>query len=125
MPRAKTSPSPASQLQEALERGPFSQRFHDASELIGRRWNGAILYSLFHGLNRFSDLESAIPGMSARMLSERLKALEAEGVIARTVIPDTPVRIEYALTDKGEALRPIFIAINHWANGWLKPPSRR
>jgi DNA-binding HxlR family transcriptional regulator len=111
-------PSPSTQLKAALERGPFSPSFHAASELIGRRWNGAILYSLFHGLNRFSDLENAIPGMSARMLSERLKELEAAGILKRTVIPETPVRVEYSLTEKGEALRPIFIAVNHWANQW-------
>jgi DNA-binding HxlR family transcriptional regulator len=102
-------PSPSTQLKAALERGPFSPSFHAASELIGRRWNGAILYSLFHGLNRFSDLENAIP---------RLKELEAAGILKRTVIPETPVRVEYSLTEKGEALRPIFIAVNHWANQW-------
>jgi DNA-binding HxlR family transcriptional regulator len=120
MPKPSNKPSPGAQLQTALEHGPFSPRFHAASELIGRRWNGAILYSLFHGLNRFSDLEQAIPGMSAKMLSERLKTLESEGVISRTVIPETPVRVEYTLTEKGEALRPIFIAVNHWANQWLE-----
>ena len=104
--------------QHAFENGPFSPHFHAATELIGKRWTGAILYSLFHGLTRFSDLETAIPGLSGRMLSERLKELETEGVVQREVIPETPVRIEYTLTKKGLALRPILIAINGWAFEW-------
>jgi DNA-binding HxlR family transcriptional regulator len=103
---------------EAFEQGPFSPAFHAATELIGKRWTGAILYSLFRNLKRFSDLEKVIPGLSGRMLSERLKELEAEGIIRRKVIPDTPVRVEYTLTKKGNDLRPILIAINEWANVW-------
>jgi DNA-binding HxlR family transcriptional regulator len=115
MPKtAKANPIPS----HALERGPFSPGFHAATELIGKRWTGAILYSLFHGLKRFSDLEDAVPGLSARMLSERLKELETEGLVNRQVLPETPVRIEYTLTAKGDALRPIFMAINHWADTW-------
>jgi DNA-binding HxlR family transcriptional regulator len=109
---------PAQDLKLALEQGPFSPTFHAATELIGRRWNGAILYSLFHGLNRFSQLEQAIPGLSARMLSERLKELEQGGIISRSVFAETPVRIEYGLTEKGDALRPIFMAINRWVFDW-------
>ena len=104
---------------DAFKDGPFSQAFHAATELIGKRWTGAILYSLFHGLTRFSDLETAIPGLSARMLSERLKELEMQGVVRREVIPETPVRIEYTLTEKGNTLRPIMIAINQWASHWI------
>jgi DNA-binding HxlR family transcriptional regulator len=103
---------------EAFEHGPFSPAFHAATELIGKRWTGAILYSLFRNLKRFSDLENVIPGLSGRMLSERLKELEAEGIVRRDVIPETPVRVEYTLTKKGESLRPILIAINDWANNW-------
>ena len=115
------TPTKATRLPDnAFARGPFSPLFHHAAELVGKRWTAAILYSLFHGLNRFTDLVNAIPGMSARMLSERLKELETEGIIRRNVIPETPVRVEYALTEKGDALRPIFIAINHWANQWLE-----
>ncbi len=98
--------------------GPFSPMFHTATELIGKRWTAAILYSLFHETTRFSDLETSIPGLSSRMLSERLKELETAGLIQRNVIPETPVRVEYSLTAKGDALRPIFIAISHWASTW-------
>src|SRR5712692_11475057 len=70
----------------------FCPRFHHAVELIGRRWTGAVIRALLSGLTRFSDLAAAIPGLSDRMLSERLKELEAEGLVVRTVIPETPVR---------------------------------
>ncbi len=105
-------------LSRSSENGPYSPAFHAAAELIGRRWNAAIIYSLFNGLIRFSDLKGAIPGLSARMLSERLKNLEANGLVTRIVIPDTPVCIEYHLTEKALALRDVLIAINTWAQKW-------
>jgi DNA-binding HxlR family transcriptional regulator len=74
-------------------------RFRKAVELVGARWTGAIIQLLLPGHARFSELRLAIPEMSDRMLSERLRELEAEGIVHRTVIPDVPVRIEYALTD--------------------------
>lgn len=95
------------------ENGPYSPAFHAAAELIGKRWNGAIIYSLFNGLIRFSGLKGAIPG-----LSERLKDLEANGLVTRIVIPDTPVCVEYHLTEKALALRDVLIAINTWAQEW-------
>lgn len=101
-----------------LGRGPFSPSFHAATELIGKRWNGAIIYCLFHNLVRFSDMKAAIPGLSARMLSERLKELEANGIIKRTVFPETPVRVEYFLTEKGLALRGVMITLFNWAQAW-------
>jgi DNA-binding HxlR family transcriptional regulator len=97
----------------ALE--PFCPYFHRAVELIGRRWTGAILRALHAGVSHFSDLAATVPGLSDRMLSERLKELEAEGLVERAVIPDTPVRIEYRLTDKGHALEGVFAAISAWA----------
>lgn len=97
---------------------PFCPAFHAATELIGKRWTGAIIYSLFHGLRRFSELKEAIPGLSSRMLSERLKELEAEEMIIRNVIPSTPVVIEYELTPKGTALREVMLAISRWAAEW-------
>jgi DNA-binding HxlR family transcriptional regulator len=118
MPRTHKNTSSIAIPQNTLERGPFSASFHAATELIGKRWTGAILYSLFHGLRRFTDLENAIPGLSGRMLTERLKELEFEGLIHREVFPETPVRIEYSLTEKGNALRPALIAINRWADTW-------
>ena len=94
-------------------------RYHHAIELIGRRWSGAILQVMRGGTVRFSDLAAAIPGLSDRMLSERLKQLEAEHLIERRVFPDTPVRVEYHLTDQGAALGSVFDAVMVWADTWL------
>jgi DNA-binding HxlR family transcriptional regulator len=76
-------------------------RFHRASELIGRRWTGAIIFVLLKSRCRFAALRAAIPDITDRMLSERLQELEQEGIVERTVVPDTPVRVEYTLTRKG------------------------
>ena len=96
----------------------FCPTYHRAIELIGRRWTGAILRVLLSGATRFSDVTAAIPGLSDRLLSERLKELEAEGIVCRTVIPATPVRIDYRLTDKGAALHDVVVAISAWAETW-------
>ena len=95
--------------------------YHRAVELIGRRWTGAILRALLDGETRFSDLTQAVPGLSDRLLSERLKELETEGIVTRTVFPEIPVRIEYTLTDKGRALGDVMDAIGNWAHEWLAP----
>ena len=100
----------------------FCPVFHGAVELIGRRWTGAIVRALLSGIAHFSELTAAIPDLSDRMLSERLKELEAEGIVARTVIPSTPVRVEYRLTEKGRALEPVLNAIGQWAGAWLVTP---
>jgi DNA-binding HxlR family transcriptional regulator len=93
-------------------------RFHRASELIGRRWTGAIIFVLLKSRCRFATLRDAIPDITDRMLSDRLQELEAEGIVERTVIPDTPVRVEYSLTKKGRALAVAFDAIADWAHKW-------
>ena len=102
-------------------------RFHRAVELVGRRWNGAIIFLLLQDSARFAQLRAAIPGITDRMLAERLHELEAEGVISRTVVPETPVRVEYALTRKGRALAGALGAIGQWAEKWLAdtPPDAR
>jgi DNA-binding HxlR family transcriptional regulator len=101
--------------------GPFSPLFHDAAELVGRRWTGAILYALAHGLHRFSEIEAAIPGVSARMLTERLRELEEVGVLER-VAQGGGSRRTYELTEKGDALRPVLMALNRWAVTWAPAP---
>ena len=90
-------------------------RFHRASELIGRRWTGAIIFLLLKQTCRFATLRDAIPDITDRMLSERLQELEEEGLVQRTVVPDTPVRVEYSLTKKGKALAGAIEAIAEWA----------
>jgi DNA-binding HxlR family transcriptional regulator len=98
-------------------------RFHRAVELVGRRWNGAIIFLLLQDRARFAQLRAAIPGITDRMLAERLHELEAEGVISRTVLPATPVRVEYALTRKGRALAGALSAIGQWAEKWITEPA--
>jgi DNA-binding HxlR family transcriptional regulator len=95
-------------------------RFHHAVELIGRRWSGAVIQLLLGGRQRYAGLRDAIPDISDRMLSERLRELEDEEIVARTVIPETPVRVEYSLTPKGRALAPALDAIGHWAEKWVE-----
>ncbi len=98
--------------------------FHHAVELIGRRWTGAILRVLLDGQERFNEVAAAVPGLTDRMLSERLKELEAEGIVTRTVIPETPVRVEYHLTEKGQALGCVLDSIVTWAHTWLDEPEQ-
>ena len=109
---------------ETNETEAFCPFYHHAVELIGRRWTGAILRAMLAGVERFSDLAATIPGVSDRMLSERLKELEMEGIVVRRVTPETPVRIEYRLTDKGHALEAVVEAVSAWADGWLAHPRR-
>ncbi|MDQ3698657.1 MAG: helix-turn-helix transcriptional regulator [Gemmatimonadota bacterium] len=99
----------------------FCPRFHHAVELIGRRWTGAIIRALFPGPARFNELRGTIPDISDRMLAERLREIEEEGLVIRTVIPDTPVRVEYELTAKGRSLEPAVQAISAWAERWIEP----
>ena len=94
-------------------------RFHAAVELIGRRWAGAIIQVLLGGRRRYCDLKALIPEISDRMLSERLRELEDEGVLRRIVTPETPVRVEYELTKKGSALNEAMDAIGEWATEWI------
>ena len=100
-------------------------RFHRASELIGRRWTGAIIFCLLKSKCRFATLRDAIPDITDRMLSDRLQELEQEGIVERTVIPDMPVRVEYALTRKGRALGTAVDAIADWAHKWTEGGCRR
>ncbi|MFE5317399.1 winged helix-turn-helix transcriptional regulator [Paenibacillus sp. NPDC056579] len=95
-------------------------KFEAAFELLGKRWTGLIIQSLLHGPRRFKDISEMIPGMSDRMLAERFKELEAAGIINRHVYPETPVRIEYELTDKGKALQPVMVAVGQWGEQWVK-----
>jgi|SRR5205809_4605833 len=94
-------------------------RFHRAIELIGGRWTGAILQTLLQGTCRYAAIKGAIPDITDRMLSERLRSLEAEGLVERAVIPDTPVRVEYELTTKGRELQNALREIGSWAERWI------
>lgn len=93
-------------------------RFEKAMGILGQRWTGLIMYQLLSGPQRFCTIESAV-GVSGRVLSERLKDLESEGIVKREVYPETPVRIEYSLTEKGQALEPLMKEIETWSQTWL------
>lgn len=94
--------------------------YHRAVELVGKRWTGAILLVLLDGPLRFSRIRQLVPDLSDRLLSERLKELEAEGIVERRVIDGAPVRVEYALTRKGQALEPTVRSLKGWAREWLR-----
>ena|SRR2546428_13994947 len=107
-------------MKEASNHEPaVCARFHRASELIGRRWTGAIIYVLLGSRSRFATLRDAIPDITDRMLCDRLRELEQEGIVERIVVPETPVRVEYALTRKGRALAGAIGAITEWAHKWI------
>ncbi|WP_256105450.1 helix-turn-helix domain-containing protein [Streptomyces sp. ODS05-4] len=100
-------------------RPDFCPRYHAAVEMIGRRWAGVILRELLRGATRFRQIGDAIPDITDKLLSERLKRFESEGVVERRVAPTTPVTIEYRLTDKGRALEAAIAEISQWAETWL------
>lgn len=110
-----------------MEAGPTSQDqavngvcplFHAAIELIGKRWTGAIISALTEGPLRFGELARAVPGLSDRLLSQRLRELEDEGLVEREVEAATPVRVTYSLTEKGAELRPMIGELKQWAKRW-------
>ena len=107
-------------LEDAPAIQAFCPYFHRAIELIGARWTGAIVRAMLAGVTHFSELRCAIPGLSDRMLSERLKELESEGIVVREVTPSTPVRVEYHLTDKGRALGGVLQSVSAWAGEWIE-----
>ena len=97
-------------------------KFHRAIELIGKRWTGAIIRALLDGPARFGEIVEAVPGLHDRLLSERLKELESEGLVARRVYAETPVRVEYELTTKGHDLQRVIGEVQRWADRWGGAP---
>jgi DNA-binding HxlR family transcriptional regulator len=94
-------------------------RFEQAMQILSKRWTGLIIHQLLSGKHRFSVMESTLP-LSGRLLSERLKELEQAGIVKREVFSEVPVRVEYSLTDKGMALKPVLQSIEHWASDWVE-----
>ncbi len=95
--------------------------YHEAVELVGRRWTGAIVRVLMDGPLRFSEVCQAVPELSDRLLSERMKELEARGLVTRTVLPGPPIRVQYELSEMGRDLEPALEEIQRWAARWLGP----
>lgn len=95
-------------------------KFEAAFDLLGKRWTGLIIKTLLNGEKRFTDVTDTIPNISARMLTERFKELEKEGIVIRRVYPEIPVRIEYELSEKGRELETVMNEIQNWADKWNK-----
>jgi DNA-binding HxlR family transcriptional regulator len=96
-------------------------RYQHAVEILGKRWTGLIIKLLMDDAMRFNELAEHLEVISDRMLSERLKELEHEGIIERRVSTGAPVRVNYQLTDKGRALSPVIAAIEVWGQRWIDP----
>src|SRR5215212_834934 len=109
----------AAKAEPELHRAPCCSLYHRAIELVGKRWTGAILLVLMDGPLHFSGIRQLVPELSDRLLSERLKELEAEGIVERRVLDGSPVRVEYSLTDRGRALEPTLRSLKQWANQHL------
>jgi len=119
--RAKQEAGPEAGPKDVL--APFCPAYTQAMEIIGRRWTGAIIRSMLAGASRYSEIVAAVPGLSDRLLSERLKELESEGIVQRCVTPSTPVRVDYRLTEKGRALGSVVREVASWAERWGDPPA--
>ena len=89
------------------------------AEIIGAKWTALLVHDLSEGARRFSELERSCRGISPRTLSERLRALEQEGILARRSYPESPPRVEYELTSKGENLLPIIEEMRRFGHAWL------
>ncbi|QST01335.1 helix-turn-helix transcriptional regulator [Pontibacillus sp. ALD_SL1] len=107
-----------------MEDSSLCPKFEKAVGIISQRWNALIIYQLLSGPQRNHEIKDAI-GISGRLLSERLKDLEAEDIIHREVYAETPVRIEYSLTDKGHSLKPLMKDIKAWADEWIDNPTHK
>lgn len=93
--------------------------YHEAVEMVGKRWTGAILRVLMDGPLRFSEIAQLVPELSDRLLSERMKELEARGIVERTVHSGPPLRVEYSLSRMGHELEPALAELQRWAKRWL------
>ncbi|WP_420593754.1 winged helix-turn-helix transcriptional regulator [Deinococcus sp.] len=89
-----------------------------ALDVIDGRWTTLILRDLLRGTRRFGELKSSLRGVSPKTLTDRLRDLEGHGVLTRTVYPEIPPRVEYALTDKGRALNQVVGALAEWGEAW-------
>jgi DNA-binding HxlR family transcriptional regulator len=106
-----------------LDLSQMCPSYERAMSLISKRWTGLIIRALLGGSCRFSTISAYVEGLSDRVLSERLKELEAEGIVERKVYPETPVRVEYVLTQKGRDLLPVVEAVQNWADTWEGAPA--
>src|SRR5215831_10951023 len=94
-------------------------RYQYAAEILSRRWTALILKVLVEKPKRFSELSEQLEVVSDRVISERLKELEGDGIVERRVYPEMPVRVEYSLTEKGRDLAPLLVEIEEWSHRWI------
>jgi DNA-binding HxlR family transcriptional regulator len=90
-----------------------------ALDVIGGKWKPLILWALGDNVMRFGELQKGLPGVNAKMLTKQLRELEEDGVIKRTIFPEVPPRVEYAITDFGRTLIPILQALCNWGAHYL------
>ena len=117
-----TKPTISTEMTQLAPTGSICPRYEHAIQLLGKRWTGLLLDALMEGPRRFCELTATVEGLSDRVLSDRLRELEVEGVVDRIVYPQIPVRVEYKLTEKGLALKPVVEAIHNWAEKWVTLP---
>ena len=119
-PRSSRGPAKRTLVAAGAGRPPCCPKYHRAVELIGRRWTGAIVSVLIkRQAMRFGEIAEAVPELSDRLLSERMKELERYGVVVRNVRPGRPARVEYELTQMGRDLAPAVHELERWARRWL------
>src|SRR6201993_1844666 len=106
--------SPEDGIDDVARSSPCCPFYHEAVELVGRRWTGAILRVLMDRPMRFSEVVQAVPELSDRLLSARMKELEARGIVERKVHPGPPVRVEYSLSEMGQELEPALSELQEW-----------
>jgi DNA-binding HxlR family transcriptional regulator len=119
MPQAMSSVQATKSKGRSAPLSLFCPLFHRAVELIGRRWTGAVIRALFRGPKGFNELLATIPGLSDRLLTERLRELQRERIVRRDVLTGPPVRVQYSLTQRGAELEPAIRAVARWAERWM------
>ena len=117
-----TKPTTSTEMTQLAPTGSICPRYEHGIQLLGKRWTGLLLDALMEGPQRFCELTATVEGLSDRVLSDRLRELEVEGVVERIVYPQIPVRVEYKLTEKGLDLKPVVEAIHEWAEKWVTMP---
>ena len=120
--RHKLSSAKNHEMRDGAGLSNFCPRFHRAIELVGRRWTGAIIRTLLSGPRRFNEIATDVPGLSDRLLTERLRELECQGVLRRVVDTGSPIRVAYELTEAGEELDATIRALSTWAERWVEMP---
>jgi DNA-binding HxlR family transcriptional regulator len=101
----------------------FCASYASLMDLLGRRWMGIVLRVLMTGPHRFSEILAAVPGLSDPLLTQRLRELEAKKLVDRRVLPTSPVRVEYELTEAGRDLELAVRTLSQWAEKWWFTPA--